>query len=222
MGPQTRKKYHEFLEEIEDLDQGIMKEAKTLWGLAYRTRIRLINQSPAVTLDYAQGMISPPLAPVVDDRKLKNDITVHRHKGSKVQVTLNSGGMSILEPPQGSGRYKKTLKAVAAADEQLAALAAHLLLLGTVSDERYPTITVDLARAGITGNPLAPLMSAVAGIEIGDMVQINNLPFWYPSTTVKQLVLGYTETLGPYDWTVTWNCTPYTPYIQVTTNLRRW
>jgi hypothetical protein len=223
MGPQTRKQYKDFLEEIQDLDQGLMKEAKELWGMKYRTRIRLINQAAAVTLDYAQGMISPPLAPVVDTRNLKNDITVHRHKGSKVQVTLNAGGMSIIEPSGGgSGRFKKRLKAVAAADEQLAALAAHLLLVGTSSDERYPTITVNLARAGITGNALAPLMSAVAGVEIGDLVQINNLPFWYPSTTAKQMVVGYTETLNAYEWTCTFNCVPYTPYIQVTTSLRRW
>jgi len=222
MGPQTRKRYHQFLEEIEDLDQGIMKEAKELWGLKYRTRIKLINQSPSVTLDYAQAMISPPLAPVIDTVNVKNDITVHRHKGSKVQVTLNSGGMSILEPPQGSGRFKKRLKAVAAADEQLAALAAHLLLLGTVSDERYPTITVNLVRCGIPGNALAPLMSAVAGVEIGDVIELDNLPFWYPSATTKQLVVGYTETLNAYEWTCTFNCVPYTPYIQVSTSLRRW
>jgi hypothetical protein len=222
MGPQATKQYKSFLTEIRDLDQGIMKEAKTLWGLGYRTRIRLINQSPVVTLDYAQGMLSPPLAPVVQVLNLKNDITVKRKKGSKVQVTLSNGQMSILEPPQGTGRYKKNLTAVAAADEQLAALAAHLLTVGTVSDEAYPSITVNLARAGIAGNPLAPLMSAVAGAEVGDVIQLNNLPLWFPSTTTKQLVLGYTETLNAFEWTVTWNCQPYSPYVQVTTNIRRW
>jgi hypothetical protein len=136
--------------------------------------------------------------------------------------------MSILEPPQGTGRYKKTLTAIAAADEQLAALAEHLLLLGTSGDgstantERYPTVTVNLARANIAGNPVAPLMSAVAGIEIGDVIQINNLPFWYPSTTTKQMVVGYTETLNAFEWTITWNCIAYSPYIVVTSNLRRW
>lgn len=223
MGPQATKKYHSFLEEIKDLDQGILKEAKTLWGLGYRTRIKLINQSPAVTLDFAQKMLSEPLAPVVDVLHLKNDITVKRKKGSKVQVTLNGTSMSVLEPALGgAGRHKKTLTAIAAADEQLAALAAHLLLIGTVSDERYPTITVNLARCGITGNPLAPLMSAVAGVEIGDVVQLNNLPFYFPSTTTKQLVLGYTETLNAYEWTITWQCQPYSPYVQATTDIRRW
>lgn len=222
MGPQATKKYHSFLTEIKDVDQGILKEAKTLWGLGYRTRIKLINQAAAVTLDFAQKMLSEPLAPIVDVLNVKNDITVKRKKGSKVQVTLENGTMSVSEPPQGTGRFKKTLAAVTAADEQLAALAAHLLLIGTVSDEAYPSVTVDLARCGISGNPMAPLMSAMAGVEVGDVIQLNNLPTHFPSTTTKQLVLGYTETLNAYEWTITWQCQPYSPYVQVSTNIRRW
>ena len=220
MGVQTRKEYHQFLEEIEDLDQGIMKEARELWGLKYRTRIRMINQPVAVVLSY--GMLSPPLAPVLDDKFTKNDITVVRHKGSKVRVTLSSGTMSVLEPPAGTGRYRKRLKVVAKADEQLLALAAHLLALGTVSDERYPAITINMARCGIAGNAMAPLMSAIAGVEIGDRIQVTGLPSWMPSSSIDQLVIGYQETIGPYTWTISWNCIPYSAYIQATTSLRRW
>jgi len=59
-------------------------------------------------------------------------------------------------------------------------------------------------------------------VEIGDRVQITNLPFWYPNATADQLVLGYTETLGPYEWTITFNCTPASPYTITATALRRW
>ena len=222
MGPQTRKAYREFLQEIEDLDQGILKEAKELWGMKFRTRIKVINQSPSVSLDYSQGMLSPPLAPVIDVQSVKNNITVQRHKGSKVEVSLNTGQMSVQEPPAGVGFYKKLIKTVAAADEQLAALAAHLLNVGTAHDERYPTITVTLSRASIPGSTLAPLMSAVAGVEIGDMVELDNLPFWYPSTTSQQMVIGYDETLNATSWIITWNCATYTPFITVSTTLRRW
>jgi hypothetical protein len=222
MGPQTRKDYHQFLQEIEDLDQGILKEARELWGMKYRTRIRLINQAAAVTLDYSAGTVSPPLTPVVDDKNTKNDITVHRHKGSKIRVTSTTGGMSVLEPPAGTGRHKRQLRVAAHEDEQLAALASHLLLLGTASDERYPTVTVNLARAGILNNAVAPLMSAIAAVEIGDRIKVTNLPFWYPSATVDQMVIGYTETLNAYEWTITWNGTPFSPYVQVTSALRRW
>jgi hypothetical protein len=236
MGPQTTADVRSFLEEIKDLDQGLLTEAKTLWGLGYRTRISILNQTPSVILDFSAGTISQGSAsaggagsaagsgwgPVVDDVKIGNDITVKRKKGSKVQVTLVSGAMSILEPPAGTGRYKKNLHVAAAADEQLAALAAQLLSFGTVTNEQYPVITVDLTRASIRGNALAPLMSAVAGVEIGDCIQITNLPSYMPSTSTKQLVNGYTEFINARQWTISWNCVPEIPYEITTTALRRW
>lgn len=222
MGVQSHKQQTELFKEMETLEQGIMKEAKTLWGLAYRTRIKVINATNAVTLSWSGGYINPDLTPVFDNLNLKNDITVHRHKGNKTQVTLSSGAMSILEPPQGTGRHKKTIKAIAAADEQLAALASHLLLVGIVSDERYPTVSVDMSHCGFTGNGAAPLMSAIAGVEIGDVIALSNLPAWFPSTSSRQLVIGYSEVINAFNWIITWNCVPYTPYVQVTTNIRKW
>jgi hypothetical protein len=218
MGPQTRKEYHKFLEEIEDLDQGILKEAKELRGLKYRTRFRLINQTPALTLDNNLNHLADPRPlPVVDDKMTKNHIIVKRHKGSSVTATLNTGTMSVLEPPAGAGRYKKLLKTIAEEDAQLLALAQHLLNLGTVADERLTAITVNLARGAV-----ADLMSVIAGVEIGDRIKIINLPFWYPSATADQLVIGYDEVLGPFEWTIAWTCTPASPYTISAVNTRRW
>jgi hypothetical protein len=222
MGVQTRKEYAAFLKEVQQLDQGILKESKRLWGLGYRTRLAMISQAVAVTLNYAAGMLSPPLAPVVDLQKITNHIVVRRKGGSKITVTLDTGAMSTSEPPAGIGRMKTTAPYAAQADAQLAALAAHLLNLGTASDERYPTISVQLTRASLPGHALAPLMSAVAGVEIGDYVQLTNLPFWYPNATAKQLVIGYSEVLTQFQWDLTWNCTPEAPWEVVATALRRW
>lgn len=229
MGPQTRKEYKSFLHEVRNLDQGIMKELKTAWGLGYKTRIAITNQSPAVTIDYSLAQLSGDLKPVVDDLLTKNHITVKRRRGSSVTVTLNNGSMSVQEPPSGVGRYKKGFypgapmigigsgDIIAEVDEQLAALASHLLSLGTVQDERYPNVSVQLARTEV-----ASIMSALAGIEIGDYIKIINLPFWFPSSTVNQMVIGYTETIGPYQWDITWNCKPYSPYIISASSIRRW
>jgi hypothetical protein len=217
MGPQTRKEYHKFLEEIEDLDQGIMREARDLHGLRYKTRFSLFNQNPAVTLDFTKGVLSPPLAPVVDDKNTANDITVHRHKGSKVRRTKGDilSLLNVNEPPVGAGRYRKYKKVLAEIDAQLEKLADHLLNLGTVTDERYPTVTVDLRRANVPGNQVGNIMSAVAGVEIGQMVQLTNLPFDYPQATAKCLVTGYSEVLSATNWQITWNTVPYSPYVQV-------
>lgn len=217
MGPQQRHKLHMFLEEIKDLEQGMMKEARGIWGLGYRTRISLINQTPSVTLDYSLQQLSGELKPVHDDTWLKNDITVHRHKGSKIKVTLNNGAMSVHEPPAGAGRYRKTAKVIAERDEQLLALGAHLLSLGTGPAERYPVISVGLHRSEV-----AALVSALGGVEMGDYVKIINLASWYPSSTAKQLVTGYTETHTPWTWDIDWNCVDESTWEITAASLRRW
>lgn len=221
MGAQTRKEFRSFLEEIKELEQGMLKEARSLLGLGYRTRISLISQSPAVTLDYSLAQLSQVPLPVIDDRLIRNDITVKRHKGSSVQVTLDSGTMSVLEPPNGAGRYKKQITAVANDDKQLLALASHLLTLGTAADERYPVISVALHRTEV-----AALMSVLAGAETGDMISIINMPFWMPSPIAKQLIIGYTETLGNadgmYTWDIDFNCVPESPWEISGTSIRRW
>jgi hypothetical protein len=208
MGPQTRKEYHKFLEEIEFLDQGILREARHLHGMHYRTRIRLINQTPVLTLDFSKQHLAEVPAPVIDDQKLVDDVVVHRHKGSKVRKTK-----TVLGTPS----HRKHHKTAAEIDQQLLALAQHLLNLGTVTDERYPVIGTCLVHPAA-----ANIMSAIAGVEIGDFVKIINLPFWYPSTTASQLVIGYHEVITPYNWTIEWNCTPESPYEITAVNLRRW
>lgn len=217
MGPQTRKRLNDFLKEVKDLEQGMMKEAKGLWGFGYRTRISMINQTPAVTLDYNASHLAEQPVPVKDDQKTKNDVTVRRHKGSKVQTTLTSGSMSINFPPKGVGRKRKHLKVIAELDAQLAALAAQLLSFGTALDERYPSVMVDLTRPEV-----ATIMSAVAGVGCGDYIQMTNLPFWYPSATAKQMVFGYQETINTFKWTIEWNCAPESPFEITSTQLRRW
>lgn len=217
MGAQTRKELHELMEEIEKLDLGLMRDAKDAWGLKYRTRIRMINQSPAVTLSYTAAHIAATLAPILDDHLIQNHIVAHRHKGSKVTVTQNTGILSVLEPPNGVGRKKKHHLTIAEVDAQLAALAAHLLLLGSTSNERYPAIDVNLARTEV-----ANIVSVLAAAEIGDYVKITNLPFWFPSTTAKQLIIGYTETLSAFNWYISWNCQPELPWEIISTALRRW
>ncbi len=222
MGPQTRDEYHKLLEHIKDLDQGIMRELRNLNGFGYRTRISLVNQSPFLALDYSLAQLSGVLSPVFDDQKIINDITAKRHKGSSIRVTALNGAISILQPPSGVGRYHKHVRVHSQADAQLLAYANSLLTLGTVTDERYPTIEVALHRSEV-----AALLSTIAGVEIGDYVQVINLPFWYPSTIIRQLVIGYTETFsetgnGAYTWNITWNCAPESPWEITATSLRRW
>lgn len=209
MGAQTRKEYKHFLQEIKDLDRAIIRE--THWdynpytglpvvspGIYMRTRWTLFLQNPVITLDYSQGQCFGTLAPVIDDKLTKNDITVHRYKGSKVSVTLDDGSAMST---QSIGRYKKYLKVIAERDEQLIKLANLLLNLGTNPYERYPTIEFNFSRTEVANQ-----IGLAAAVEIGDFIEIVNLAFWYPSQTIKQIVKGYEEHINAFNWDVIWTC----------------
>lgn len=225
MGAQTTKELKAFLAEIKALDAGIMKESRRLFGLGYRTRIAITNQAAAVTLDYAQAHISDLIAPVTDDFLLKTQVTVKRHKGSTVTVSLNQNQLNAIippQPPRGSGSvnfgpFRGTQNFAAEADEQLLNLANHLLNLGSVVNARYPNVPIDMARTAV-----ANLWNALANVSIGDRITLVNLPFWHPAATVDQMVIGYTENISAFKWTINWNCRPFDPYIITASSIRRW
>ena len=216
MGTQTREAYADYMEQIKDLEQGLMKEAKELYGLKYRTRIAMFNQTPAAVLDYNLRQVAPGLAPVQDDKLTVTDVTVKRTEGSRVTVS-QSGGTVTTGARFFQGHLRKNVKIVAEDDAQLLALAQHLLNLGTDVTTRYPVVTVNLAFTN-----MAPIFAQVAQAEIGDRIQIINLPFWFPETTADQIIIGYSETINSYEWQIDWNCQPASPWNVSITNTRRW
>src|SRR5689334_23552634 len=54
-------------------------------------------------------------------------------------------------------------------------------------------------------------LDQVTAVEIGDRITISNLPPWVAPGDVDLHVQGYTETVGLYDWTIVFNCTPAGP-----------
>jgi hypothetical protein len=213
MGVQTRKRLQDYIKEVTALEQGLLKESKELVGLGYRTRFSLINQTPALTLDYSLGHLSGQLQPVFDDLLTNTFVVVKRDAGSTIITTTTGtgGGSNIHVTISPNPVY------IAETDDQLAALAAHLLNLGTDVSERYPQISVDLSRS-----ELSSLIGQISQVDIGDMIEIINLPFWYPSSTTQQIVIGYTEVVNAFKWQITWNCKPATPWNIAVSSIRRW
>jgi hypothetical protein len=175
-------------------------------ALAARSRISLYNQPTTLALNYqADGEVPPPLQPTEDDQQTRNDITRGRPNGSSARVTLDSGTLSTAAPPNGVGRYADSQTVNVASDDQLQGIAGWWLHLGTWDEARYPQVTVDLAAAPW-------LIDQATAVEVGDRITISNLPPWVAPGSVDLLVQGYTETIGEYDWTITFNCTPAGPW----------
>lgn len=205
LGPQGTDTLLNLLQGAVDADVGVLYEPRDTISLAARPRTSLYNQTPALILDYDQQQVAPPLEPVDDDQATRNDITRSRPNGSSARVTLDSGPMSTAQPPAGVGRYQDAQTVNVHTDDQLPQIAGWLLHLGTVDGVRYPQVTIFLHR-----NP--ELIDAARAVDIGDRIQILNLPPWLPPGIADLIVQGMSETIGVRTWKITFTCTPGAPW----------
>jgi hypothetical protein len=208
MGAQAIDTLVNLLQACETADMGQIYEPPQALGLGYRTQASLYSQSPAVTLDYAQDHLDFPLTPTDDDQFTVNDVTVNRDNGSGYRQALNDGSaMSISPPPVGVGDYENSYSLSLASDSQLPDAAGWLLHRGTVNEERYPVAGVNVANTDLTS-----MVPVIAGVQIGDYLQIVNPPSWLPPGSINQIAYQFTEDLGDFAWRIAWNCVPESPY----------
>ena len=196
------------IQSCEDADRGLLFESRDQFGFTYRSRVSMQGQTPALTMDYSLAQVAFPVQPDTDDQYTRNDLQLTRNNGSSATVMQQTGPMSVLAPEQGGvGDYLYTLTVYVYEDSQLTPMAGWMLIVGTVADERFPVISIDMSRPEILA-----LFATAAGIDMGDYLQIVNPPSWLTSTPVQQLAWGVTETLSNFTWRIDWNAVPESPY----------
>jgi hypothetical protein len=210
LGPQQRDTFLTLLGQVAEADLGVLAETRDELGLTFRVRHSLYNQTPALTLDYTAKQVSPPFHPTEDDRLLANDVTVSRIDGSSSRAVLESGMLSVQDPPDGVGPLDTAVAVNVASDEQLSGQAGWRLHLGTWDEARWPQITVDLAAKAFRNSQA--LTDAAAAVLEGDVVAVTNLPDWLPPETVRALVLGYRELFDDTLRRIVWAATPAGPF----------
>lgn len=202
MGVQRLATLLELVRECEAVDGGILCEGRAFLGFRYRDRASLLNQMPALTLDYPAGDgLVTPLNPDDDDQKVRNDRTVARTGGSSSRAELLEGTLSVQAPPDGVGRYDDSTSLNLHDDDQPFHIAGWLLHLGTWDATRYPVVKILLHAA-------THLIEDAAAVDVGDRMQITSPPAWLPPDTIDLHVQGYTETLSNFEWTLEYNCAP--------------
>lgn len=205
MGPQRPAPLLDLLRECADADGGRFVESSDRRELLYRTRASLYNQTPKLVLDYAAGQLAAPFEPIEDDQ-VRNAWEVTRQGGSSGVAVLDSGPLSVQDPPAGIGLYDESRTLNLFRDEQTQPIASWLLHLSTWDEARYPSVTLLLHRC-------PELIPAVLQLAEGDKLRIINLPRRFTgSGTVDLLVDGWRETLLPREWTVTFTCSPAGPW----------
>jgi len=208
MGPQVDDTLQNVFQSIEDTDCGLLYELRDQFGMGYRTNASMANQQVQFTLNYSAATVDQDFSPAYDDQLTRNNITVSNWTGYTQQAVLTAGPMSVLNPPNGIGNgYNYSRSVNAANDNQCPGIANFLLNLGAVDEIRFPVVTVKMIRASS-----ANLFSAIATADIGDYFQITNPPSFLTTTTIRQLVWGYSETLNAREWTFSFNTVPESPW----------
>jgi hypothetical protein len=203
LGPQRPDKLLDLFWEAEAADQGFLYEERARAALAYRTRDTLYNQTAALTLTYSQ--LVTPFETVDDDRYLRNDRTAARELGSSARAVLETGPLSIQDPPNGVGLYDDSTTVNVHADDQLNDIAGWLLHLGTVDEARYPQIRILLHK-------YPALIPEVCRLKPGDIIRITGLPSFLPPGPVDLMVEGGVEEIRALEWMVTLVCSPGSPW----------
>lgn len=211
MGPQTVDTFGNSVQACVDTDLSLLYEARDQLALILRTRVSLLNQSAGIVLDFAQHQLAGPLNPLDDDAYTRNDITVQQVSGSSAEAALSTGALSTQEPPNGVGGYATTYSLnVGNFSQSLADHAHWRLRMGTVDEPRYPHISLNLRHPQFTGN--LDLLNAALTIDIGDVAEIDNPPAWMPPDAIRQIIQGYSETMGVWEHNMVLNCSPEAPY----------
>lgn len=205
VGAQRIKGFVDLVQEAAEADEGILYEPRDTEGIAFRSRASMYRQKARLALDYSAGHIADGFEPIDDDQDIRNDVTVTRTEGSSARSVEEFGRMSVLDPPDGVGRYTDQIELNVASDDQLPDHAGWRRHLGTVDEFRYPKIHVSL-----TGN--YDIIDQAISVDIGDRLTIDNLPSWMPPGRAEQIVQGYTETINTFTWDIVYNCTPASPW----------
>jgi hypothetical protein len=166
MGPQPVATLSEQLEEIRRTEDGLIFDRGGNIGVIFCLLNYRQEQAytPAMTLAYPSEVGG--LAETTTARDLYNDVTVENRNGSSARAQLETGPLSVEDPPDGAGREDKTVKVNVHNEALLPGIAAWWLRRYTVAGARYDNIVIDLD--SIT----TPDLTDVQALDVGMCVEV--------------------------------------------------
>lgn len=210
MGPQRVATLVDLLRDCETADGGLLAEARQVAGILYRTAGDLTNQTAAVTVDYEDSALLEVGDPTDDDLLVRNQVTASRTGGSSAVAEVTTGALSTLAPPDGVGVVAGSITAPVESDLQLPDIAGWAAHLGTWDELRIPGLTVELRRSPYTASQF--LTSDAAGVDLGDVIEVQNPPSWVGPNTLSLMAQGTTEYLDEFRRTLGYNTAPAGPW----------
>lgn len=174
LGAQRVGNVIDLLGDAEKVDHGLLYEQRSTSAIQFRTYRSMYSRSSWVTLDMSAGQLSPPLVPVPDDQGLTNRFTARRTDGGEYVHALDSGPMSTLPPDQGGiGLMERGDNFNVQDETHLPDIASLHVARGTIRQERYPSVKVELHRPDVYGT--AGMLAKLRDLDIGDQVTLTGM-----------------------------------------------
>lgn len=216
MGPQTTDTLYNLLAECAAVDMGMLFEPRDSLAIGYRSRRDLTGQR-ALPLSYSDSHLSGDFMPVVDNRYLRNDVTVSRRDGSQARYVIPDDDpehVTTQQPPSGGGRWPESPTLNAQADSRLIFLAQWFAHVASWKGQRFPQITFDLARAALQADASATNIVRAAGPGDVFSIDVTGAPAWVTPGTgaAKVLIRGLYEEFGRLNHRISANCSPGSPF----------
>lgn len=202
MGPQHADTFMNLVRECETADVGVLLDGLAV-GLTYACRNALYSQAAALTIDANSGQVPADAtpAPVFDDQKITNSVTVANRTGSSVTVEDTDGTLGTAAIGVFDSEYGVNLSA----DTDLVSFGSWIVHIRTAEGMRYPQVLVDFAAAP----ELATDWLNVTPTNRLDITNLVDQLTQHPPQDVSLLVEGWTETLNSRTWRVAVNTSPY-------------
>lgn len=220
-GPQRSQDLLGQLRDAEAADGGFLFTPRVSTGFAFRSNESMLGQAPKVTGSWTGlGIVTDPLpVPIDDDSDAANDVTLSLLTGESVRLVQETGPTSVLDPPDGIGRYEVEGTANVNDTTALRQRTGWELSLGTVDEPRLSTFVIDfggapydLSDGALDEAGMLDLQEAVRSVDVGDRIVITDMPSWWGSDTADLLVVGVQVEVAPWVHRRAFVTRPYAPY----------
>jgi hypothetical protein len=186
------------MREAEKADLGVLTDGLNS-GLDYLGKAYRYNRPVALALDGMRGHIKLPFEPSTNDQQLQATVTVSRSGGSSATAMDTA-------IRRAKGVYPSQVTLNLDTDADLANQTGQRLRMGTVSEMRSPTLTLDLRDKPELIRPW------LERCDIGARYTAVSLPRQFGPNGLDQIIEQYVESIDAVTWTVHLTGAPFSPW----------
>lgn len=190
------------LRDVESTEGGVLFDGAD-GKVKFHNRSRRYLAGAVATLDMASQHVGADYAPRLDRSTLVNDMTVDNPTTGQTARAVSTASSTEYGIATGSAT------SVANSYDPLQQKASWQIASYAEPRMRCPSLTVDvLAHVGLT-----PSAETLLGVTVGDLLAVTNAPSQSDTTSPSYFVEGYTETIGPESYFITFNLSPTYPTL---------